>query len=168
MNESETTQVITEGRKLWRLLGRTYDALLDASKLELEPFGIQYVRAWTLWGLKAMDRPVTITEMSQILERDRHATDQLLKRMEGDGLVKRSEGQNKGKRVTVSLSENGEALICRILDDSRAIDEITSCLTSEEKGLLTQLLNKLRKEALTRNAKYSRRLPEPYASKVLP
>lgn len=158
--------LLSEERQLWRLFGVTYYALLNAKKKELEPVGIQMSRAWALWGLKAMDRPATITEMAQILDRDRQATAQLLKRMEDDGLVQRRQGLIKGNKVTVSLTQDGEALLQRVTDNDKAMIEVMACLTDDEREILKRCLHKLRREAIARSASRYQWLPAPYASRI--
>jgi DNA-binding MarR family transcriptional regulator len=164
-NGSDIDQ-LSEERRLWRLFGVTYYALFNTKKQAIERVGIQLVRGWVLWGLKAMDRPATITEMSQILNRDRQATAQLIKRMEDDGLVERHKGPSKGSAITVSLTPKGEALINRALDSDKANGEIMTCLTSDERENLAHYLHKLRREALARSASRSQCYPTPYASKI--
>lgn len=154
-------------RQLWRLFGVTYVAMLNVKKkVILEPAGIHFSRAWALWGLKAMDRPTTITEMSQILDRDRQATAQLLKRMEKDGLVNRNKSDNSKNLITVSLTSEGEALSDRIVALDEASGEIMSCLTDAERDVFGSCLQKLHKEALARIALHTQSFPHTYAAKL--
>jgi DNA-binding MarR family transcriptional regulator len=166
MENGSDIDLISEERRLWRLFGVTYYALFNTKKQAIELVGIQIVRGWVLWGLKAMNRPATITEMSQILNRDRQATAQLLKRMEDDGLVERRKGPSKGSAITVSLTPNGEALLNRALENDKADGEIMTCLTSDERESLAHCLHKLRREALARSASRSQCYPASYASKI--
>ncbi len=155
----------SEEDRLWRLLGLAYNTLMNAIRTELEPFGIQLVRAWALWGLKAMGRPATVAEMAAILDRDHQSTSQLLKRMEKDGLVKRQKGLDKRGTVTISLTPQGDELLGQIVANTQIISEVFGCLTKEEREILRMILEKLRTEALTRVAVRSL-LPPPYASKL--
>lgn len=167
MDKESDINLRSETRQLWRLFGVTYVALLNAKKkVVLEPIGIHFSRAWALWGLKAMDRSATITEMSQILDRDRQATAQLLKRMEDDGLVERHKSGSKRNAITVSLTEEGEALVQQIVAADEAGGETMACLTDEEREILARCLHKLRKEALTRIALHTYWFPDIYAAKL--
>ncbi len=145
----------------------TYVALLNVKKKVIsEPAGIHFSRAWALWGIKAMDRPATITEMSQILDRDRQATAQLLKRMENDGLVKRNKSDSNRNVITVSLTNKGEALLDQIIALDEASGEIMTCLTHEERDVLQHCLNKLHKEALAQIALHTQSFPNTYSAKL--
>ena len=156
-----------EARQLWRLFGVTYVAMLNfKKKVILEPAGIHFSRAWALWGLRAMERPATITEMAQILDRDRQATAQLLQRMEKDGLVNRHKDDSNKSLIVVSLTSEGEALSDRIIALDEASGEIMTCLTDEERDTLGRCLHKLHKEALARIALHTQSFPDVYAAKL--
>lgn len=166
MDNQKDIDSISEERQLWRLFGVAYIAMLNAKKRVLEPAGVGFSRGWALWALNAMGRPATITEMAQILDRDRRATAQLLKRMADDGLVERRQGASNGNAITVSLTAEGQAVVERIIATDEASGEIMACLTREEQQMLAQCLHKLHREALTRIALHTHSFPDTYAAKL--
>jgi len=159
----EIDLTMSEGSQLFSLLGTTYNAMLRARKRELEPSGVSLRQTMALWGLKVMDRPTTIAEISQIIDRDHQTTAQLLKRMEKEGLLERLKGPHKRSTITVVLTPKGEDAFRRTFERYEAFDEISSCLSSEELDTLKGYLKRLREQAIAKSALYPP-LPGPLAS----
>jgi DNA-binding MarR family transcriptional regulator len=153
----------SNGIQLFSLLGTTYNAMLRARKKELEPLGISLRQSSVLWGLQMVGRPMTVAEMSQIVDRDHQTTSQLLKRMEKAGLVERHKGPHKRSTITVVLTPKGEKVFNQAFDKYEVHDEIVSCLSAEEQDNLRAYLAKLREKAIARSALYPT-LPSPLAS----
>lgn len=142
---------------LLRLLVVTYNAIMDAQKTEVKRFDIQFARSETLWCLKAMGGAATISEIAQLLDRDRHSTAQLLRRMEDDGLVSRQKGVNKRNAATIVITEEGERLTQQIAAKHVVIiDEIFSSLTSKQQETFREYLKKLGQKAIAMGAGHSR------------
>lgn len=153
----------SDGIQVFSLLGTTYYAMLRARKRELEPLGISIKQSSVLWGLKTVGRPMTVAEMSHIVDRDHQTTSQLLKRMEQAGLVERRRGRHKRSPITVALTPKGEDIFQQAYERYEVHDEIVSCLSPEERDSLKQCLAKLREKAIARSAQYPA-LPGPLAS----
>jgi DNA-binding MarR family transcriptional regulator len=161
----EIDSTLSNGSQLFSLLATTYKAILRARKKELELSGISLRRTTVLWGLKMMEGPMKVAEISQIVERDHQTTSQLLRRMEKEGLVKRRKGPHERSPVTVTLTAKGEEALNRTFERYEAFDEIVSCLSPEELGNLRTYLKKLREKAIAKSALYPP-LPAPLASKL--
>jgi DNA-binding MarR family transcriptional regulator len=165
MDETRTKTDLTmsEGGQLFSLLGTTYNAMLRARKKELGPAGVSLRQFMALWGLKVMGRPTTIAELSQIIDRDHQTTAQLLKRMEKEGFLKRRKGPHKRSPINVVLTAKGEDVFGLADQRSEVFDEISACLSPNERETLTVLLRRLREEAVAKSALYPP-LPGPLAS----
>ena len=161
----EIDLTMSEGSQLFSLLGTTYNAMLRARKKELEPSGVSLRQTMALWGLKIIGRPTTVAEMSQIIDRDHQTTSQLLKRMEKEGLLERRKGPYKKSPIAAVLTSKGEEAFRRTFERYEAFDEITSCLSPEERDNLRTYLKRLRDKAIAKNALYPP-LPGPLASRL--
>ncbi len=161
----EIDLTMSEGSQLFSLLATTYNAILRARKKELEPSGVSMRQTMALWGLKIMERPTTVAEMSQIIDRDHQTTSQLLKRMEKEGLLERRKGSHKGSPITAVLTPKGEDAFRRTFEIYEVIDEIMSCLSTGERDNLRAYLERLREKAIAKGALYPP-LPGPVASRL--
>jgi DNA-binding MarR family transcriptional regulator len=161
----EPDLAISEGQYLFTLLGTTFNAVMNARRKEMEPSGVSMTRSEVLWGLKAMGRPTTVAEIAQIMGRDYQTTSQLLKRMEREGLIGRHSSGRKRNPVALVLTPKGEDALKRSLERNEVVDEIMSCLSSDERDYLIACLQKLREKAVTKGALYSP-FPAPMASKL--
>jgi len=75
----------------------------------LEPLGLthpQYLVMLALWGAE----PLSVTELSRMLELDAGTLSRLLKRLEAAGLVRRDRNPTDERSLAVALTERGRAL----------------------------------------------------------
>lgn len=75
----------------------------------LEPLGLthpQYLVMLALWGAE----PLSVTELSRMLELDAGTLSRLLKRLEAAGLVLRDRNPTDERSLAVALTEKGRAL----------------------------------------------------------
>ncbi len=75
----------------------------------LEPLGLthpQYLVMLALWGAE----PLSLTELSRMLELDAGTLSRLLKRLEAAGLVRRDRNPTDERSLAVALTERGRAL----------------------------------------------------------
>ncbi len=75
----------------------------------LEPLGLthpQYLVMLALWGAE----PLSVTELSRMLELDAGTLSRLLKRLEAAGLVRRDRNPADERSLAVALTERGRAL----------------------------------------------------------
>lgn len=85
-----------------RLIVQSYQPLL--SKLGITY--TQYLVLMVLWEKS----PMTVSEISSRLKLESNTTTPLIKRMEAEGLVKRTKGKDDGRQTIVSLTSKGKAL----------------------------------------------------------
>lgn len=85
-----------------RLIVQSYQPLL--SKLGITY--TQYLVLMVLWEKS----PQTVSEISSRLKLESNTTTPLIKRMESEGLVKRTRGKEDGRQTVVSLTPKGQAL----------------------------------------------------------
>ena len=75
----------------------------------LEPLGLthpQYLVMLALWG----DEPLSVTELSRMLELDAATLSRLLKRLEAAGLVRRDRNPDDERSLAVGLTPQGRDL----------------------------------------------------------
>ena len=75
----------------------------------LEPLGLthpQYLVMLALWG----DEPLSVTELSRMLELDAATLSRLLKRLEAAGLVRRDRNPDDERSLAVGLTPQGREL----------------------------------------------------------
>ena len=80
----------------------------------LEPLGLthpQYLVMLALWG----DEPLSVTELSRMLELDAATLSRLLKRLEAAGLVRRDRNPDDERSLAVGLTPHGRELRTRAL-----------------------------------------------------
>jgi DNA-binding MarR family transcriptional regulator len=80
----------------------------------LEPLGLthpQYLVMLALWG----DEPLSVTELSRMLELDAATLSRLLKRLETAGLVRRDRNPDDERSLAVGLTPQGRELRQRAL-----------------------------------------------------
>ncbi len=85
-----------------RLVVQSYQPWLS----ELGITYTQYLALMVLWE----DSPLTVSEISSRLKLESNTITPLIKRMEAQGLVKRTKGKEDGRQTVVSLTPEGKAL----------------------------------------------------------
>ena len=133
--------------QVWVLLQQARHAVFRAREKELRRYGITSMESAVLFILKAIDDEATLGEIARWLLRERHTVSSLLSRMEGEGLVSKTEhSQGKGM-VRVDLTEKGKRAYEQCAK-REAIRQVMSALSEEERELLRSCLEKLRDRAL--------------------
>lgn len=138
---------LNRNEKTWVRLFATANVVERARELELARVGVTVIQAGVLYMLKSSTHPVTPTQLARILYREPHSMSALLKRMEKQGLVKRTKDLEQKNLVRISVTRKGEALFRRQWD-ARVTTNITSCLSEEEIDTLETCLRKLRARAV--------------------
>ena len=136
-----------EDYQLWVLLQQARHTVFRVREKELRRYGITSMESAVLFILKAIDGEATPSEIARWLLRERHTVSSLLSRMEGEGLVSKTEHSLGKGMVRVSLTKKGEQAYehCAKRD---AIRQMMSALSEEERQLLRSCLEKLRDRAL--------------------
>ena len=133
--------------ELWVLLHQACDAMIRAREDELRKIGISRMQAAVLFIIKAIEGPATPAEISRWLFREPHTVFGLLKRMEKQGLVRRTKNLERRNMIRVTITEKGEKAYRRSRD-MKVIRTILSGLSPEQRKNLKPYLETLRERAL--------------------
>jgi len=132
---------------LWLLLAQARDALYKARKKELNKYDISPRQSAALFIIQAIGTHATAAEIAKYLFRETNSTYELLLRMEKEKLIKGAKIKNNKKPVSYKLTQKGLRAYNHS-QERKAIREIISCLTKEEREQLKSSLKKLRDTAL--------------------
>jgi DNA-binding MarR family transcriptional regulator len=129
---------------LWVLIAQTKDAMSEARHKTIQKYTTNERRA-VLSSIQYHGGEATPTQISRYLIRKLNSVSEILKRMESEGLIKKSCGENK-RRVLVKLTRKG----CKLFEQSfdNEIDkEMLSVLNKKERENLASYLKELRRQA---------------------
>src|SRR5574341_663408 len=132
-----------EARKLWVVLARCFSAFTQTSAQHLKTFDLTPPQFGVLESLAHVG-PMKMCEIgSKLLMSGANVTG-LVDRLEKKGLVRRVVDAEDRRLFRIHLTEEGSKLIAKIFPlHASHIEEFASVLTSKEKRLLTDLLNKI-------------------------
>lgn len=134
--------------KAWIKLFGTATVVERARELELAQIGISsIIQAGVLFLLKSGPQPVTPSQLARTLYREPHSMSALLKRMQKQGLIKRTKDLEQKNLVRISLTKKGEEIF-RLQWDAKVTNNITACLSEKELDGLETCLEKLRVRAI--------------------
>jgi DNA-binding MarR family transcriptional regulator len=129
---------------LWVLIAQTKDAMSEARHKAIQKFTTNERRA-VLSSIQYHGGEATPTQISRYLVRKLNSVSEILKRMESEGLIKKSVGVNK-RRVLVKLTRKG----CKLFEQSSENEmdrEMLLVLNKTERANLASYLRELRKQA---------------------
>jgi DNA-binding MarR family transcriptional regulator len=132
---------------LWELLRLSFNAMVKARQKELDRYDVTLPESAVLRVVLRLRKRATPTEISKQLFLEVHSISEQLKRMEADGLIKRTNDLDKKNLVRIQVTEKGYKLY-RKTRNQRTIDYIMSVLTEEEKHALWTIIAKLREQAI--------------------
>ena len=143
--ETEVTRDL-DGELGW-VLGQAAHAMVRAREDELRKAGITSIQAAILYIAKVLKEPVTTAILSRWLLRERHTIWAVLDRMERQGLVKKVRDLPRKDVVRVILTDKGEKAHARA-SEGKAIRNIVSCLSPEERDIIRAYVERLRDKAI--------------------
>jgi DNA-binding MarR family transcriptional regulator len=135
-------------RQLWALLHQTSHAIERAREHEVRQFGISMMQSALMWVVKHIEPPATPARISRWLFREPNTVCALLDRMERRGLVRRVKNPQGGGTTAVLLTERGDELRRKSIEEMSVIGSIMSSLPDEEIDILITALQKVRTRAL--------------------
>jgi DNA-binding MarR family transcriptional regulator len=118
-----------------------------AREHELKQAGITTTQSAILHLLKVLNGPVTPPMLSVWLFREPHTITMILGRMEKQGLIRKTKDLPIKNVVRVTLTEKGEEAYTQS-SKTRAIRNILSCLSPEERDTLREYMERLRGKAI--------------------
>ena len=131
---------------LWLLIAQAKDAVSKARHRDLERFNINKERRAILWSIKNDGGKSTPVKIARQLFKELNSVSEMLKRMEKEGLVTRSERAGKSS-IVVKLTKKGE----EVYNQSRhnEVDKrIFSVLPKKRRERLASDLWAIRNQAL--------------------
>lgn len=135
-------------RQLWALLHQTTHAVERAREHEIRQFGISMMQSALMWAVKYIEPPVTPARISRWLFREPNTVCALLDRMERRGFVRRVKSPEGRGMTVVLLTEKGNELRRKSIEEMEVISNIMSCLSDEEVDTLITALRNVRTRAL--------------------
>ena len=138
---------LNENEKAWERILRTNAALIRAREVELARAGISLTQAGVLYFLKSAKEPLTAARLARLLHKEPHSVSGWLKRMEAQGLVKRTKNPKRKNQVLASVTAKGEKAYKRQLS-RKAARNITSCLSKKELEMANVICDKLYDRAI--------------------
>lgn len=136
-----------EARILYMLIGQVSAGLYRAREHELRPLGIPMMHSAVLFVLKEADGPVAPAAIGRRLMRRHQSILQLLGRMEKQGYVTIHRGPRKGGPVKVVMTDKGREAVALAWEREKAMADIISCLSKQERETLGMYLERLRDRA---------------------
>ena len=134
---------------LWVLLAHTRQAMFRARQKELRQYNISARHAAVLFAIESIGDETTPAEISRWLFREQHSVFEVLRRMEKQGLIRKTKDLDRKNQVRVQLTEKGREAHNQSTE-RESIHEIMSSLSEEERHQLRSYLHRLRNAALKR------------------
>jgi DNA-binding MarR family transcriptional regulator len=139
-------QALDEFFNLWVLIAQTKDAFLKARQREYDRFNITNERRAVLWSIKYYGGQTTPTQIASYLFRELNSVSEILKRMQGDGLIKKHKGSS-GTTVIVKMTKKGSEVFDQSLHNE-SDSKILSVLSKKQREQLASYLWMVRSQAL--------------------
>ncbi|OGO15538.1 MAG: hypothetical protein A2Z02_00555 [Chloroflexi bacterium RBG_16_48_7] len=133
----------------YRLLARlrqATDAVYSIRHRELKKFNITPEQVGAMHLIHTFGNQATAFELSKVLNRKPSTMTVLLRRLERDGLIKKTVDTRKKNKIRLSLTRKGAACYKKGLE-LRMVGNIFRSLSPEQKNQLCFLLEKLRDAA---------------------
>ena len=92
---------------LWVLLAHTRQAMFRARQKELREYNISARHAAVLFAIESIGDETTPAEISRWLFREQHSVFEVLRRMEKQGLIRKTKDLDRKNQVRVQLTEKG-------------------------------------------------------------
>ena len=126
-----------------RNLVRLGDVLVDAVNRRLGVHGLHLATAQALSVLEGADHPLTPNQIGEHLHLTSGTVTTVIDSLEGRGLVERNPHPEDRRKVLVSITEEGRAVVDRYLPEAVAIQTaMLAGLDDDELGTLNELLTR--------------------------
>ncbi|AZD09843.1 Transcriptional regulator, MarR family [Pseudomonas chlororaphis] len=125
----------TNLRRAARGVSRFYDGALDG-------FGINVAQYSLLSNLQRLDQP-SISSLAEAMGLDRSTLGRNLRVLEGEGLVRLSEGEDQRNRIVQLTDEGRQRLLAALPAWEAAQQRLIDRLGAEKRETLLALLNEL-------------------------
>jgi DNA-binding MarR family transcriptional regulator len=146
MNSFKNNTPKIDGISLNILLRQTVDALHKIRENELKNLDITPEQAAALMCIKTIGEKATVAELSRWLFRKRNTTSIIVKRLEKQGLIRKTPLRTKNS-MRLFLTVKGNR-ICNQVAKFSSIQDIINVIPSEEQEMLWMILHILRDRAV--------------------
>jgi len=127
---------------LYVLFQEVAHAFRRAREGELKRFGLTYPKGGILFRLYFGENPMTPAELGRLCFREHHNISAVIRRLQEQGLVRKTKDAENRKLVRLALTEKGMEITRRKLVDTQ-VRKVMSRLTAGERASLRRILDKL-------------------------
>jgi len=138
----DTRKFRDEDWRLWISLRNVAHKTARIRNDELRKYGISFIQAAIIYIIKNADVPVTPSEISRRMDRERQTITEILNRMQKNGLINRVKDLSQKNQVRIELTDKGREAY-RNSSSLTSIHRLLSCLSIEEKHNLKDYLKKI-------------------------
>jgi DNA-binding MarR family transcriptional regulator len=142
MEKSSITNKPENKPDLWLMIGKIHHKRVLVRQRELSPFSIPTRQLHILRIINEMGENATLSEIAKTVERKVDVISRQAAGMEKDGLIKRIRVSPKSRQLRLELTAKGLEM-AKISGKSKAMDEIISVLTDEERRQMQTCLDKI-------------------------
>ena len=134
--------------RLWVLCHQTHNLATKCEEKALTAAGLTPQQFGVMIAIKNIKPPVTPTEVAKWLDRSTNSVSMIVDRMERDGLVRRRRDVRDRRSLRLVITKKGEEPFKQALGPAwELIEHVLSGLTSEERQILNELMDKMREKA---------------------
>ena len=139
---------------LWELLARTRHAIYSAREIELREYDISPEQAYILIRVRQLKNKATQAQIAHFTFRKPNTVSVTVKRMEKQGLLKRSRSEEHKNLMVLALTTKGEEIYQKTLKRD-TINNIMSSISMEQRKQLRACLDTLFKTAVNELARFN-------------
>ncbi len=126
--------------QLWVMLDHLRYMIFKARRKELSGYDITPEQAQLLYSLSRINS-LTINQLVEYTQHRHHSISTLINRMVNKGLVCKTKIPGKGKKLDISITEEGRKLLGAMSRDS--FSKIFTCLSEEEKTEMITYMSRI-------------------------
>lgn len=134
----------------WRLWILLRDVSHETGKIrnnELRKYGISSIQAAVIYAVKNAKDPVTPSEISRWLDRERATVTEILNRMQNKGLIEKVKDLKQRNQIRIKLTDKGEGIYLKT-KELISIHKLFSCFSVEERTIIIKHLSTLYTECV--------------------
>ena len=128
---------------LLTLLLQVADIFVKVRERELLPQNLSATSADILFLVDAMGKDIIPAKITRMLLREPHSISGILKRMEINGLLKRTKNMERKNLIRITLTSKGETEL-KLAMKKEGVNHVLSKLTEEQRRQLKQSLTALK------------------------
>lgn len=133
----------------WVQWHRTYNLIMKCEEASFVETELTPAQCAVLLGMRYIKGNVTPTDIVQWTDRSPSSVSAILDRMEDRGLIKRTRDRQDRRAVRLATTRKGKDSLDRALQPwMELIHRLTSCFSDEEMETFSQLMARLREQAL--------------------